>query len=534
MATTSIASAIKMLRALLTRSDKLKWLGVAGFSLCISALEVLTASAVVIFAQVISQPESGQKYIRMFGVNQDISPNRIVFYIAIALGIIFLVKNIVVAGEIFYQNFTIQRIGYRFKNKMLAKYSEIDYGTYLTRNSSFGIQTVDLASHIFSQGMLPIATIFSEGMVFVGLVGMMVYMNPSLALVISFIGVVFWIIVTKYMFPMFYCFGQKQMTASRYCVQHLTQFFHAFKEVVLLGKRDAFVRAYSFFSWKSVNTSAVQNSASALPRIVIELLFVGIFVTSISLLCLSQKNIHQMLGTLGGYLYAGFRLMPGINRLINQLSVVKTAIPSIEQVFSECSFLSSKENYADIPAFQFQNGIIIKDLYFKYLNTKKAALTDVSIDIRKGESVGIVGETGSGKSTLVDVMLGLLQPYKGSVLIDGKYPASSYQWHRMIGYVPQSVYLTDDTIEANIAFGEDKIDEARINRVIDIARLRKLIGRLPEGAKTIVGERGIRLSGGERQRISIARALYHNPEVLIFDEATSALDNETESKLMET
>ncbi|MGI9214554.1 MAG: ATP-binding cassette domain-containing protein, partial [Gammaproteobacteria bacterium] len=159
---------------------------------------------------------------------------------------------------------------------------------------------------------------------------------------------------------------------------------------------------------------------------------------------------------------------------------------------------------------------------------------NISFKINKGESIGIVGETGSGKSTLVDLMLGLLKPYIGSILVDGKYPVNAYQWHQKLGYVPQKIYLTDDTIEQNIAFGEKEIDSGKLNAAIDAAQLRKLIDTLPKGSKTMVGERGIRLSGGESQRVVIARALYHKPEVLIFDESTSALDNETENRLMET
>jgi ATP-binding cassette subfamily C protein len=146
--------------------------------------------------------------------------------------------------------------------------------------------------------------------------------------------------------------------------------------------------------------------------------------------------------------------------------------------------------------------------------------------------MGIIGETGSGKSTLIDVLLGLLKPKTGTVQIDGQFSVSSYQWHQKIGYVPQTVYLIDDTIQANIAFGEEAVDSIQLNQVLEVAQLQKFITQLPKGVDTIVGERGIRLSGGERQRIAIARALYHDPEVLIFDEATSALDNETEACLM--
>jgi ATP-binding cassette subfamily C protein len=226
--------------------------------------------------------------------------------------------------------------------------------------------------------------------------------------------------------------------------------------------------------------------------------------------------------------------MPGLNRVINLLNAFKAAIPSIERVYKEYTTVAAKESYVDVPGFVFEGCIELKDISFCYPNVKKNALQNISFQIKKGECIGVVGETGSGKSTLIDVLLGLLKPQKGTVLIDGKYPVGSYQWHQKIGYVPQSVYLTDDTIESNIAFGEKEIDALRLNTAIDAAQLRKFIDQLPDAAKTFVGERGIRLSGGERQRISIARALYRNPEVLIFDEATSALDNETEARLMET
>jgi ATP-binding cassette subfamily C protein len=161
---------------------------------------------------------------------------------------------------------------------------------------------------------------------------------------------------------------------------------------------------------------------------------------------------------------------------------------------------------------------------------------DFTLEIKKGESIGIVGETGSGKSTFIDLLLGLLRPTQGIILVDKQYPVNAKQWHEKIGYVPQSIYLTDDTIEANIAFGleADMIDAGRLLQVIKEAQLEDFVQKLPDGVQTVVGERGVRLSGGERQRIAIARALYRNPEVLIFDEATSALDTETEARLMET
>lgn len=531
----SMLSAIQKIRSLLTREEKFKWLGIVCFALCTSLLEVVTTSVIVVFAQVLNQPEFGQKYLSKVGCAANLSPGRIVFNIAIIVGIVYLVKNLVAAAEAFFQNFSIQKMNYQFKNKLLHRYAEADYGFYLTRNSSFGTQVVSGDTEMmFSSGMVAIASILSEGVIFLALIGMIIYMNPSLALTIFAIGSVVSIGVVKVVLPRFYRFGQKLQETALYSGQNLMQFFHAFKEIILLGKRESFIEAYQAHARKKAGIQAVQTSLNALPRMVIEILFVGLFVTTIAYLCLDQESPVQMIGILGGYLYAGFRLMPGLNRIINQLNIFKSVIPSIERVHQEYTVVAAKENYVNLPVFQFDQNIEIKDLSFKYLNTEKDALNHVSLQIEKGECIGIVGETGSGKSTLVDLILGLLKPYQGSISVDGQYPVHSYQWHQKIGYVPQSTYLTDDSIEKNIAFGEEDIDLARLNVAIDAAQLRKFIDSLSEGSKTFVGERGIRLSGGERQRIAIARALYRNPEVLIFDEATSALDNDTEARLMET
>lgn len=535
MNTPSILSAIKKLWALLTKEEKITWLGIVAFALCTSLFEIVTASVIVVFAQVLNGPEIGQKYLSMIGFRGDLLPGRIVFYIAIIVGGVYLIKNVVAAAEVFYQNFSIQKMNYRFKNKLLHRYAQSNYGFYLTRNSSFGMQVVSGDTEMmFSSGMIAIASILSEGVIFLCLIGMIVSMNPSLALVIFGVGIVLGLAIMKGLLPKFYRFGQRLQNASLFSAKYLLQFFQGFKEIILLGKRDYFINAYQYYGWEKSRVQAIQTAINALPRMVIEILFVGLFVASIAFLCLEHESPVQMIGILGGYLYAGFRLMPGLNRIINQLNSVKSIIPSIERVHHEYTAVSKKENYVDCPDLRFQSEIRLKNVCFRYLNTEKQALSNVSLTFKKGQCVGIVGETGSGKSTLVDLILGLLKPTDGSITVDDHYPVHAYGWHQKIGYVPQSVYLTDDSIAANIAFGDTDIDDARLNSAIDAAQLRRFIDDLPSGAKTIVGERGVRLSGGERQRIAIARALYRNPEVLIFDEATSALDNETEARLMET
>jgi ABC-type multidrug transport system fused ATPase/permease subunit len=240
--------------------------------------------------------------------------------------------------------------------------------------------------------------------------------------------------------------------------------------------------------------------------------------------------------TLALFSVAAFRLMPSVNRVLGAVQTLRYSLASINALYEEFKLADPGPAVHNIDGTAFQHDICLIGINYTYPNSVAPVLNGLSITIQKGESVGFIGPSGSGKSTLVDVILGLLPPSTGQVAVDGQDIQQNLRhWQNQIGYVPQSIYLTDDTLRRNVAFGvpNEQIDDVAIQSAIQAAQLDGFVANLPDGLETLVGERGIRLSGGQRQRIGIARALYHDPAVLVLDEATSSLDTATESDVMQ-
>lgn len=337
----------------------------------------------------------------------------------------------------------------------------------------------------------------------------------------------------------------------------IQQAFGGIKEVKVMNREEFFFREYDKAYQGRVHSEYSYHTMVAIPKPIIEAAAMGSMLGAAFLKIATGVNLAYFIPTLSLFVVAAYRLLPSFNRITEYMGTIAYQMPAVTAIYEHLREIEEEEEKRSVGSGETKgtksnadssltgtmgkialgDGIWIKDLSYRYPNADRLVLNHLNLSIRTNTSAAFIGQSGAGKTTLADLILGVLEPSSGDILAGGTRISDDLsRWHQTIGYVPQNIYLLDDTIEANIAFGipKEQIDHARIEKAIDRAQLRKTIEELPEGTQTVVGERGIRFSGGQRQRIGIARALYAEPEVLVLDEATSALDNETEAAVMES
>ncbi|MGG4167737.1 ABC transporter ATP-binding protein [Rossellomorea vietnamensis] len=338
--------------------------------------------------------------------------------------------------------------------------------------------------------------------------------------------------------------GKEQQTVSGLMIKWVNQGLGASKEVKVAGNEKFFINSYAYQSQIKANNSRYMKMLEQVPRLFIETLLVSVVLITMLIIVFQDRSTSELISTMALFAMAAFRLMPSITRVVSLITTIKYSQPALAVVYNDL-FLNKGKKQVNAKSSHtktsknvsktFYDSIELKNVSFRYPNQKNYSVKEASLTIPIGQSVAFIGESGAGKTTIVDIILGLFTPEKGQVLVDGiNLEEQKSNWQKKIGYIPQSIFLSDDTIRGNIAFGVDNkdIDEEAVWRALEQAQLKEFVEALPEQLDTSVGERGVRLSGGQRQRIGIARALYHNPEILFMDEATSALDNETEKEIM--
>lgn len=450
---------------------------------------------------------------------------------------VYLCKNLFLAFLVWRQTNFAYNVQANLSQRLFTIYLRQPYTFHLQRNSAELVRNVTGEVSIFAGVMTSSMLLITELMVLVGIAILLLLVEPMGALIVAVVlGGAAWGFhrITRDRISRW---GVERQLHDGLRIQHLQQGLGGAKDVKLLGRESDFLTQFQTNNVKSAQVWKLQSTLQNFPRLMFELLA----VTGLAILVLSMLNqgrdMTSIVPTLGLFAAAAFRLMPSVNRVLSSVQALRYTLPVVDTLYKELK-LSPPESERRQSKNQevFKGELRLGNIAYQYPGASSFALDGITINIRKGESVGFIGSSGSGKSTLIDVILGLLAPASGSVVVDGRdIQLGLRQWQDQIGYVPQSIYLTDDTLRRNVAFGlaDEQIDEGAVKRAIRAAQLEEFAAGLPEGLETVVGERGIRLSGGQRQRIGIARALYHDPAVLVLDEATSALDSGTEDGVME-
>jgi ATP-binding cassette, subfamily B, bacterial PglK len=476
------------------------------------------------------------------------SNNQFIAVLGIVLIIVFCVKSV----AYFFMKSYIYNFGYRQKAKiskrLMNTYLTVPYVFFLKKNTSSIISNILLETERFAQQVL-IASLEAVAnlLIIVILITVLaqtdiIFLAIASAIILPTFGF-FYLLRKKFAF-----WGQTASECRNEIIRIINHSLGGIKETRIIGCGQYFEQQMDDKLKKYTAAESLFNSTQLIPRIAIETILVLFLILLVVVYQLFfEQSVQQLIPVLSVFAIASIRLIPATSQFIALVSYVQSASYSMDKIYLD--LVEAKQQDLQLLKFShhsnsnkanstinFQNRVDLNYLTYRYPNTDTPALSNISLSLKKGESIALIGKSGAGKTTLVDVILGLLEPESGDICVDGVSIYDNVRsWQDLIGYIPQTIFLMDDTLERNIAFGvpDELIDRKQLNQAIEAAQLTDLIDHLPNGINTVLGERGIRLSGGQRQRVGIARALYHKKEILVLDEATSALDNETEALVTE-
>lgn len=539
----SRAGMLKKLGYIFDKKDKWKIAALLSAVVVGSFLELLGVTIFMPFINIIQKPQTIrdkwylQRIYDLFGFR---SAKEFMVGLSVCIIVIYIVKNVYLIVEKSY----IYRFSYNMQMKLstrlLDTYMKEPYTFHLNKNIATLQRSLQEDTSKFMQVILYSLELVAElAVCFV----MMVYLlTVSKSITIIVLGLLVVCVGSFLLFTKKYSrrLGQDNQGYQGKIFQWMNQALGGIKEIKILERERFFTDEYNKYYTKYARGLRVARTISIVPKYVVEAVAIsGLLVAIIVKLLFGEADMVYFVPQLTAFALAAFRLMPSVGRINEHATNTLYALPSVDLVYHDLTEIAdyvSKQDHEVKEDWNLQKGIEVCHVTYYYPDTDEPVIDDASLFIEKGKTVAFIGASGAGKTTMVDVILGLLTPQKGAVLADRiNVHEKPKTFHAQVGYIPQVIYLSDDTIRNNIAFGvkEKEIDEQAVRRALEKAQLTEFIDGLPYGLDTIVGDRGVRLSGGQRQRIGIARALYHDPEILVLDEATSALDNETEAAVME-
>lgn len=543
----AIADIVNKLNYILNSKQKRQYFVVTFVALIGSMWELLGVSAILPFIEAIMMPEEleGKWYyellVKFFHPASQIETMTI---LGILIIFVYILKNFYLMFSQYVQSAYSTGVQRDLSIKMANTYLHSSYLFHLGINSSVLIRSItqDVVGvfAVFFYLFRVLAEVFTIGAIGIYIISL----DPMLAL--SLIG-----ILGSCMLILFFglkklvkLFGKIGQDCDGKNLQYLTQAFNGIKEIMVMNRQDYFQNNFTQSCSLSARAAKRNNFLNVIPQNIYEMVCIGGLIGVVVVRLHMTDDIAGFVTKLAIIAVAAFRLFPSVSRLTTNLNAIIYNRPRLDSMYEMLRDIEKEDNYKikdidpeKVQPLDFNSALKINNITWKYPAGHEAVLRNLSLEIKKGQSVALIGPSGAGKTTLADVILGLLRPQEGQILLDGVDVYENLpNWSKIIGYVPQAVYLTDDTIRNNVAFGiyEDKIDEDKIWKALAEAQLADFVRGLDDGLDTMVGERGVRLSGGQRQRIAIARALYENPAILVLDEATAALDNETETAVMES
>jgi len=538
-------SLLKKILDLLTLHERKRAVLLLGMILIMALLDMLGVASIMPFIAVLSNPELVETN-DILKTTFSISNNFGVVTIEEFLFLLGILVFVLLIGSLAFKalttyaqlRFTLMR-EYSIGKRLVESYLYQPYNWFLNRHSAdLGKTILTEVNTVVLGGLNQVMNLIAQGAVASALLILLVIIDSKLALIVGFVLVAVYSLILKASSKMLARKGAERVKANQERFTSVSEAFGAAKEVKMGGLEQSYIRRFAVPAQTYARHQASVQVIGQLPRYALEGIAFGGMLLVVLYLMAQSGSFANAMPVIALYAFAGYRLIPALQQVYRSMTQLRFVSPALEALHKDLMNIQPAVVNEPQAPMLLNETITLSNVFYRYPNAITPALRDINLTIPVNKTVGLVGSTGSGKTTMVDLILGLLDAQEGTLAIDDQ-PITNLNkraWQRSIGYVPQQVYLTDDTISSNIAFGVEPelINQTHVEEAAKIANLHEFVtSDLPLGYATTVGERGVRLSGGQRQRIGIARALYHNPNVLILDEATSALDNLTEQAVMD-